>query len=221
MEDRHADMMKLIMDSAGALLQDSDAACHDITHALRVRDLCAYIGRAEGGDMEVLEASALLHDIGRTAEMKKSGADHAAVSAELAPAILGKSGFPAEKIAAVVYAIENHRYSSNIIPDSLEARILQDADRLDISGAVGIAMTFCYSGARSRMMYHPSDPLALGREPNGGEYAIDHILSKLMTLPEHMHTATARHLAEQRNTFLKAFVEQFVHEVAFNRGPET
>jgi uncharacterized protein len=212
-------MMQQILRSARTHLESTPSAGHDITHTLRVRDLCLYISSIEGGDPEILEASALLHDIGRPTELKDPGTDHAASSAQLSPGILGRAGFPAQKIPAVVYAIANHRYSSGVIADSLEARILQDADRLDISGAVGAAMTFAYSGAYNHRLYHIDDPLASQRKPDGNEYALDHILTKLMLLPGSMHTGTARGMAEERNRFLQTFVDQFIHEINTVRRP--
>ena len=212
-------MMQQILRSARTHLESTPNAGHDITHTLRVRDLCLHISNIEGGDPEILEASALLHDIGRPAELKDPSRDHAELSAQLSPGILDRAGFPAQKIPAVVYAIANHRYSSGVMPDNLEARILQDADRLDISGAVGAAMTFAYSGAHNHIMYHPNDPLARAREPDGNKYALDHILTKLMLLPGSMHTGTARGMAEERNRFLQSFVDQFIHEINTGRGP--
>lgn len=210
-----SNIIEIIADSTRAIFEKQPTAGHDITHTLRVRNLCLHIGRIEGGDPEILEASALLHDIGRPAELHKPEVDHAVISAELAQGILKKVGFPDEKIPPVIYVIENHRYSSNIHPDGLEARILQDADRLDISGAVGVAMTFAYSGALGRLMYHINDPMAENREPDDKKYALDHILSKLMLLPGSMHTDTARDMARQRNEFLNKFIDQFVHEINF------
>ena len=188
-----------IRESARKVFDDSANAGHDINHSLRVMDLCIHICNIEGGDSEILEAAALLHDIGRCAQLKDPAVDHATLSAQLAPDILNDAGYPSQKVPAVVYAI------------------LQDADRLDISGAVGAAMTFAYSGAMNRKLYHSSDPLAGDRQLNGDEYALDHILSKLMHLPGSMHTATARLMAEERNRFLNGFVEQLVNEITFDR----
>jgi uncharacterized protein len=212
-------MMQQILRSARTHLEGTLNAGHDITHTLRVRDLCLHISSIEGGDSEILEASALLHDIGRPAELNDPATDHAALSAQLSPGILDRAGFPAQKIPAVVYAIASHRYRSGIKPESLEARILQDADRLDISGAVGAAMTFAYSGAHNRMLYNPQDPLASQREPDGNKYALDHILTKLMLLPGSMHTGSARRMVEERNKFLQTFVNQFFCEINTSRWP--
>ncbi|MBW6516921.1 MAG: HD domain-containing protein [ANME-2 cluster archaeon] len=205
--------MKQIENAARSILENAPSAGHDITHSLRVRDLCLYLAQEEGGDSQVLEAAALLHDIGRPAEFKDPDTDHAVISAQLAPGILSGAGFPSRNIPAVVYAIKHHRHSSGVVPDTLEARILQDADRLDISGAVGAAMTFAYSGAMNRSLYHSGDPLGEHRQLDGDEYALDHILSKLTHLPRTMHTVTARQMAEERSRFLNGFVEQLAGEI--------
>lgn len=101
-------MIDIITDSTRLILEKQPTAGHDITHTLRVRELCLHIGHIEGGNPEILEASALLHDIGRPAEIQKPGVDHAAVSAGLAQDILKDTGFPDDKIPSVIYAIENH-----------------------------------------------------------------------------------------------------------------
>jgi uncharacterized protein len=206
-----------IRESARKIFDGAANAGHDINHSLRVMDLCIHISSIEGGDSEILEAAALLHDIGRPAQLKDPAVDHATLSAQLAPDILSGAGFPSQKVPAVVYAIKHHRYSFGLTPETLEARILQDADRLDISGAVGAAMTFAYSGAMNRKLYHSSDPMAKHRQLDGDEYALDHILSKLMHLPGSMHTTTARLMAEERNMFLNGFVEQLLREITFGR----
>ncbi|MCD4845933.1 MAG: HD domain-containing protein [Methanosarcinales archaeon] len=209
-----------ILRSVNSILENKAQAGHDINHTLRVKDLCLYIAGIEGGDVEVLEACALLHDIGRPEEIKNPGTDHAFISAQMAPGILKAAGFPAHKVESVIYSITNHRYSSKITPTSLEARILQDADRLDITGAVGIAMTFAYSGAYGHMLYHPDDPMCKKHKPDDNKYAMDHILSKLIQLPTSMHTNTARHIANKRNKFLLDFIDQFKQEITFVRERE-
>ena len=214
------DYSDLLMQSIGSILEEGPTAGHDITHTLRVRELCLYIAGIEGGDCEILEASALLHDIGRVEEFKNPNTDHAVISARMAPDILRSAGFPAQKIGSVVYSIANHRYSSGVIPVNLEAKILQDADRLDISGALGIAMTFAYSGAHGHALYHINDPLCKMREPDDHEYALDHILSKLIHLPGSMHTDTARRMAQERNSYLTGFIDRFIYEITFSRSTQ-
>lgn len=208
-------MLDKIMESARSILEASAHTGHDMNHALRVRDLCIYTSSVEGGDQEILIAAALLHDIGRPDELQDPSLDHALISAYLAEGILKGSGFPDDKIKQVIHSIDSHRFSTNLNPGSLEGCILQDADRLDISGALGVAMTFAYSGACGRRLHHPSDPLAEHRKPDGTMYALDHILTKLMVLPGTMNTMTARRMAKDRNRFIRTFLDQFKNEIIF------
>jgi uncharacterized protein len=186
---------------------------HDFSHVLRVRKLCNIISEAENADKLILNAAALLHDLGRDAERKDPAADHAEKSAEIAKSILQKIGFPSDKIPAVLYAIKVHRFSKGESPNTLEAKILQDADRIDISGALGIATTFAYSGAHNRDLYEPQDPFAEKRSLDDKNYALDHFYTKLLNLPRTMHTKTGRQLAEKRALFTQLFLKELKNEI--------
>lgn len=186
---------------------------HDFAHILRVKKLCKAIGEKENVDMQVLIASALLHDLGRDHERKNPTIDHAEKSAEIAEKILCKVGFPSKKIPAVVYAIKTHRFSKGVVPSTLEAKILQDADRIDISGAVGIAVTFAFGGVHNSKIYELDDPFAENRVLDDSRYIIDHFQTKLLHLPETMHTKMGREIAEARRRFMQSFIEQFKAEV--------
>ena len=186
---------------------------HDFAHVLRVQRLCKAIGEKENADMLVLLASTLLHDLGRDHERKNPAIDHAEKSAEIAEEILRKVGFPSEKIPAVVCAIKVHRFSKGVTPTTLEAKILQDADRIDISGAVGIAATFAFGGAHNSEIYDPDDPFAENRDLDDSGYTLDHFYTKLLHLPETMHTKIGREIADRRRRFMQYFLEQFKAEV--------
>jgi uncharacterized protein len=121
-------------------------------------------------------------------------------------------GFPADKLDAVAHAIEAHSFSAGIAPASLEAQIVQDADRLDALGAVGLARMFYISGRLGRALAHPTDPLALHRERDDMRYALDHIEEKLATLPAMMQTQAGRAVAHERLTLMLAFRDAFVAE---------
>jgi uncharacterized protein len=166
------------------------------------------IGEEEKADPLILEAAALLHDVGRSLE----GVDHAEKSAEIAEKLLAECSFPVAKIPQVLYAIRMHRYSRGAEPDTLEAKILQDADRIDISGAIGVAMTFAYGGSKNTELYDKDDPLARNRELDDTKYVLDHFQTKLFKLPETMHTKTARQLIRERYSYLRSFFNQFLKE---------
>jgi len=187
---------------------------HDFSHVLRVQKLCRVIGKEENADMLILLASALLHDLGRDEERKNPGIDHAEKSAEVAKEILHKIEFPCEKIPAVLYAIRVHRFSKGVTPTTLEARILQDADRIDISGAIGIATTFAYSGVYNRELYDINDPFAEKRSLNDRNYSVDHFYAKLLNLPKTMHTKIGKQIAEKRTEFTKLFLKELKEEIS-------
>jgi len=186
---------------------------HDFAHVLRVRKLCEIIGQKENADMSILLAAALLHDLGRDHERKDPTIDHAEKSAEIAEEILNKVGFTPDKIPGVVYAIKVHRFSGKVVPTTLEAKILQDADRIDISGAVGIASTFAYGGIHGSEMYDVDDPLAESRDLDDNSYTLDHFYSKLLHLPETMHTKIGREVANRRREFTRHFLDEFRAEI--------
>jgi uncharacterized protein len=210
------DMMRILTEverEAKRYMEEHHFSGHDFAHVLRVQRLCKAIGERENADMPVLLASALLHDLGRDHERKNPAIDHAEKSAEIAEDILRKVSFPSEKIPAVVYAIKLHRFSNGATPTTLEAKILQDADRIDISGAVGIATTFAFGGAHNSEMYKLDDPFAENRDLEDSSYTLDHFYAKLLYLSETMHTKIGREIADRRRRFMQCFLEQFKAEL--------
>jgi uncharacterized protein len=169
---------------------------HGMDHVLRVEYLCEVIGKEENADMKVLIPAALFHDIARPAETKK-GMPHEEVGARMAERYLRSIRYDEERIQKITHAIRTHRYRSIAKPETLEARILSDADKLDAMGAVGIARTFIRAG-----------------EHNGdiGD-AMDHIHDKLLNLKDLMYTGTAKRLAEERHRFLCMFMETLTDEI--------
>lgn len=186
---------------------------HDFAHALRVYKSCKTIGEKENADMPVLLAAALLHDLGRDHERKNPAIDHAEKSAEIAEEILRKVNFPPEKIPAVIDAVKVHRFSKGVTPNMLEAKILQDADRIDISGAIGTATTFAYGGAHNRELYNLEDPFAKSRDLDDDNYSLDHFYTKLFHLPKTMHTEIGREIAEKRLKFVRMFLKELRREI--------
>lgn len=172
-----------------AWFQSLDLAdpAHDESHVRRVWGLAHRIVREEKLplDMDILEAAVLLHEWGESDPKVDQVAK-----------IMADLGFPPEKANAVLACIHAHPYHREIFPPSREAAILQDADRLDASGAIGVARCFAYGGAVGRSL----------------EESIDHFHTKLLKLKERMHTHTSRRLAEERHAFLLAFLNQYQRE---------
>jgi uncharacterized protein len=113
----------------------------------------------------------------------------------------------------VLYAVEVHRFSKGIVPAKLEARILQDADRLDALGAIGIARVFLTGGVLGRALYNPVDPFCRSREPDDKRWNLDHFFRKLLKLESGMHTRTARKLAARRADVLKRYLSDLQREI--------
>lgn len=172
---------------------------HGLDHTLRVVDLCLKIGLAEGAEMRVLIPAALFHDIARPLE-EETGVPHEEEGARIAEEYLCSVGYDAALIPAVAHAIRTHRYSTGAAPETLEAKILSDADKLDAMGAVGLARTFLQAGERG----------------GGIQDAVDHIHDKLLKLHSLMYTETARGIAAERHIFLSTFVAALEDEMHSN-----
>lgn len=206
-------LMSCVKQKALEQIEQHSYAGHDATHTIRVHSLSMKIGKREKADLLVVEAAALLHDIGRSHEEQDPKIDHAEVSAKMAEKLLRECRFPEERIPQVLYAIRVHRFSQHKTPDTLEAKVLQDADRIDISGAVGVAMAFAYGGAKNMELYDYDDPLAKNRSLDDNKYVLDHFQKKLLRLGETIHTTTASQIIRRRQRYLASFVSRFIKEI--------
>lgn len=186
---------------------------HDIGHFRRVWHLSLQIGAEEGADAEVLTAAAWLHDLVNLPKDSPDRPRASRLSAEAALPILAAAGIAPEKHAAVAHAIETHSFSAGIAPATLEARVLQDADRLDALGAIGIARCFCVSGQMHSALFDPDDPLAEARPRDDRRFALDHFETKLFRIAETLNTASARRLAEPRVARMRQFVAGLMDEI--------
>ncbi|WP_415403199.1 HD domain-containing protein [Tateyamaria sp. SN3-11] len=186
---------------------------HDIWHVRRVWATCTEIAdRVEAKvDREVLMIAAFLHDIINLPKDDPRRTEAASLSADHAVAWMAARGLGGQ--AAVAHCIRAHSYSAGVACETLEARILQDADRLEALGAIGIARCFSVSGQMGRGLFHGGDPLADARPLDDGAYALDHFEVKMYRVAETLHTAPARAMAETRVRFMRAFVDQLVGEL--------
>ena len=190
-----------------------DDGAHDASHLERVRRNAESIMEAHPqADRLVVLAACYLHDLVNLPKNDPQRASASRQSAELARRLLEHEGFPPERLAAVAHAIEAHSFSAGIPATTLEARIVQDADRLDGLGAVGLARMFYIAGRMGSALAHPGDPLARTRAYDDRAYALDHIPVKLALLPGMMQTAAGRALAERRLALLEEFRAEFAAE---------
>ena len=195
---------------------DHDDASHDLGHFQRVYKLATEISEGEGdtADNEVLLAAAYFHDVVNPPKNSELRSKASRLSAEKAKSILTEMGFPQEKIKPVMHAIEAHSFSANIPTESDEARILQDADRMEALGALGVARNMYVSALMGSKLFHPTDPMGKDRALDDSKYALDHFELKLLKLPAMMQTDTGRKIAEERADFLRLFRKQLVREVS-------
>lgn len=190
-----------------------DDGSHDIAHVLRVFRNAMRIAEAEGGNGRVLTAAVLLHDCVAVEKNSPLRSQASRLAADKAATILAASGWEVEDIAAVGHAITAHSFSANIAPKTLEAKILQDADRLDAIGMVGAARCFYIAGRLGSALYDPFDPLAQHRPLDDKAFAIDHFEAKLFKLADGFQTETGRLLARKRHERLRQILDLFIDEI--------
>jgi uncharacterized protein len=192
---------------------DGDDGAHDVAHLLRVFHNARRIQAEEGGDEKVIAAAVLLHDCVSLPKNHPERAQSSRLAAEKASGILAGLGWERAQVEAVAHAILTHSFSASLTPQTLEAKILQDADRLDSLGAMGIARTFYTAGRMGSKLYHATDPQAASRDLDDRTYAIDHFEAKLLTLADGFQTATGRKLAGERHRRLVEFRDLFFDEL--------
>ena len=196
--------------------EEADAV-HDFDHVLRVLALAERIGQAEGADLEIVRAAALLHDVERE-QAEAAGRDHAAHAADRAREILAGQPSMKVKAEAVAHAIAAHRFRTDPEPATLEAQVLFDADKLDAIGAVGVARAFAYGGAHGQRLWAPVETVDVARWLEEGDDSNTHtpvheFVVKLSRLKERLFTPTSRAIAEERHAYMVAFFERFDAEV--------
>ena len=205
------------IDAARAYYADNDAA-HGFDHVLRVWRLAERIGRSEGAQMDIVQAAALLHDLGRTDE-QRTGACHAQTSAARARVIL--AGHPAERVEAACEAIAQHRFRGERGPSTLEAQVLYDADKLDAIGAIGVARAYAIAGLYHQRLWAEVTDEYAQRAPTAGRADLDadehtpvhEFRFKLVKLADRLYTAAGRQIAKERHQFMAAFFERLEREV--------
>jgi len=191
---------------------DSDGA-HDINHLHRVWQAArVLLDDYPDADALVVQAACYLHDLVNLPKNDPQRHLASRQAAQLARRHLQRLDFPSEKLDAVAHAIEAHSFSAGIAATTIEAQIVQDADRLDALGAVGLARMFYTAGRMGSQLAHAGDARAEHRTLDDRRYALDHIACKLETLPATMQTGAGRRLAEQRVQWLRDFRSSFLSE---------
>ena len=192
---------------------EGDDGSHDLAHIHRVFRNAMRIHAKEGGNGAVLAASVLLHDCVAVEKNSPLRSQASRLAAEKAAQVLADLGWESADIEAVAHAILTHSFSANIAPETLEAKILQDADRLDAIGMVGAARCFYIAGRLGSALYDPADPLAKNRPLDDRRFAIDHFENKLFKLADGFQTETGRQIAVERHERLQQVLDMFLDEI--------
>ena len=190
---------------------EGDSSGHDYYHTMRVHDLARTICSSEGGDMDIVRLSALLHDV----DDRKLFGDNGHANALR---FMDSEGIPEEIQAKVCHIISQISYKGrdSVIPDSMEGMVVQDADRMDAIGAIGVARAFSYGGSRGRQMHIPGE--SHRDDMSEEEYfanrgtSINHFHEKLLKLRDMMNTDTARRMADHRHEYMVSFLDEFMSE---------
>ena len=191
---------------------ENESSGHDWWHIYRVRNMAIRIAKTEGGDLFLIEMAALLHDLD---DWKLSDAGQESKTEKWLHSI----DFPKSKIPVILEIIEQVSFKGAGVENraiSVEAKIVQDADRLDAIGAIGIARTFAYGGNKGRLIYHPD--IKPEMHNSFDEYkkttapTINHFYEKLLLLKDMLNTKTAKEIAKERHRFMETFLEQFYGE---------
>ena len=191
---------------------DNDPA-HDFEHVMRVYNNAKKIVKKDKANQKLVLSAVLLHDIVSYPKSSKRSKFSSIDSAKKSKIILKKYGFSKEEIIIISDAIVEHSFSQNMVPQTLEGKILQDADRLDALGAIGIARVFATSGSLNRPFYNIDDPFCNKRNPDDNLWAIDHFFNKLLKLESMMNTESGKIEAKKRTKVLQTFLKQLKNEV--------
>ncbi|WP_320008050.1 HD domain-containing protein [Maridesulfovibrio sp.] len=190
---------------------------HDIDHVRRVVKTAKELCDKEGAKLEVVLPAAYLHDCFTFPKNHPKRASSSIVAAEKAEAFLISIDYPKDHLAEIKHAIVAHSFSLGVKPDTIEAQIVQDADRLDALGAIGISRCIQVSAGFGSSLYHSEDPYAESRALDDKAYALDHFQVKLFKIAEQMNTASARQEAEKRVRFMELYIDQLGSEIHLKR----
>ena len=190
-----------------------DYSGHDYFHTLRVYKMATRIAEQEDADLMIVQLAALLHDVD---DIKLSPETH--VNKDRAVAFLREHGISEARMKTICDIIDEVSFkgTDSTVPGTIEGKCVQDADRLDAIGAIGIARTFAYGGSHNRVIHDPDLKPAVNM--NADEYqrhistTINHFYEKLFQLRDMMNTATAKKIAEQRDSYMKSYISEFLDE---------
>ncbi|NNN56788.1 HD domain-containing protein [Vibrio sp. 1-2 (7-a)] len=188
-------------------------AAHDISHVQRVVNTAKKLAVEEGADLSIVLPAAYLHDCFTYPKDHPNRKQSSIIAAKKAVAFLESIDYPQQYHDAIAHAIEAHSFSANIRPNTLEAKVVQDADRLDALGAIGVTRCIQVSTEFDAQLYDDKDIFAQQRELDDKQFTLDHFQTKLFKIAETMNTESARREAQKRKAFMQTYIEQLHDEV--------
>lgn len=203
--------------------------CHDWSHVERVRSLALNIGKKEGADLFILELASILHDVGRYEEMQKSKESngsvkycHAKEGARISRELLKNCDIKERDFKNIVHCVESHRHRNSLNPETIEAKVLYDADKIDGIGAIGIGRIFLFAGSHGSRNLYTGNEKRLAKE--GGDYSytkddsapLEYEIKLKYTLKK-MLTDTGKKIAKKRLVLMDNFFESFWEEIEGKR----
>lgn len=193
-------------------LAHADVA-HDITHIERVVNMALKLCVEENANMAIVLPAAWLHDCVAVAKNHPNRANASTMAADKAIRFLADIKYNADLFTDIHHAIVAHSFSANVPVNTLEAQIVQDADRMDALGAIGISRCMKVGGAIDRLLYSPHDPFCSTRLPNDKKYTLDHFFVKLLHIADMMNTQAAKNEANKRTEYMLTFIAQLKAEI--------
>ena len=204
--------LELLKKEIEKLTVKNDAA-HDFEHIMRVYRNTKNLCKSEEANPKLVLCAALLHDIVSFPKSDKRSKTSSKKSSILAEKILKKYNFSKNEIQIICNAILDHSFSKNKVPKTIEGKILQDADRLDAIGAIGIARAFAVGGHENRSFYNKLDPFCIKRSPDDKKWTLDHFFRKLLLLEKLMNTKSAKIEAKKRTKIIKKYLDDLKREI--------
>ena len=193
-------------------MQSADSG-HGIDHVRRVVENAKRIGLAEKANANIYMPAAWLHDCVIVPKNSPKRHKASALAAQSAERFLAKISYPANWIGPISHCILSHSFSANVPCRSIEAKVVQDSDRLEAVGAIGLARCLMTGGAMGQRLYHPTEPFPANRLPSDMEQSIDHFFAKLLGLQSTMQTESGRDEARRRSEFLVVFLKRLADEI--------
>jgi uncharacterized protein len=211
------DMINNIIEKVKEKFADSKGS-HDWEHIQRVFNLALHIGTKENANLTIIGYAAILHDIGRVYQDATNGKIcHAQKGAVLAEKMLHQYNLLPDQIDAIIHCIETHSYRGSKKPESIEAKVLFDADKLDSIGAVGVGRAFLFAGEIGAKLHNKNIDIENTRSYSKEDTAYREYLVKLKYVKDCMLTSEGKKIAEGRHLFMVSFFEQLNEEVMGNR----